>query len=141
MITRIAHLCFTVSDLDRSIRFYGDGLGATPMFDFRNESGRRFGVYLCLAPGAFLEVFEGDPTAPAGRGSYSHFCLETADIKGFVKELSVRGIETTPLEMGGDGTLQTWVTDPDGNRIEVQEYTPASKQGPWLAAALSTTES
>ena len=34
--------------------------------------------------------------------------------------------------MGGDNSWQAWTCDPDGNRIELHQYTPESKQTPSL---------
>jgi catechol 2,3-dioxygenase-like lactoylglutathione lyase family enzyme len=45
MITGLAHACFTVSDLNRALRFYRDGLGLKEAFDFMDENGRGYGVY------------------------------------------------------------------------------------------------
>lgn len=37
MIVGLAHICFTVSNLEESIAFYKDKLGFSPAFDFINE--------------------------------------------------------------------------------------------------------
>ncbi len=132
MITNLAHICFTVRDLDASIAFYRDKLGLSPAFDFINDKGERFGVYLHIGGRSFIELFKGTPEPAAQGQSYKHFCLEVDDIEATAAELRARGVELTPVKLGSDHSWQTWLTDPDGNRIELHGYTPKSKQAPSL---------
>ncbi|MBN1249821.1 MAG: VOC family protein [Anaerolineae bacterium] len=132
MIRNIAHACFTVSDLDRALRFYRDGLGLAEAFDFVNDEGHRFGVYLHTGGRNFLELFEGSLSEPADGQSYRHICLEVDDIEATVATLQDRGIEVSPVKLGRDHSYQAWLTDPDGNRIELHQYTLESWQAPSL---------
>ena len=133
MITGLAHACFTVSDLERSLEFYRDALGLKPAFDFVNKDGRRFGIYLHLGGRNFVELFEGQLGEPAEGQSYRHICLEVDDIESTVQTLRDRGIEVSDPKLGGDQSWQAWITDPDGNRIELHHYTAESWQAPHLA--------
>jgi glyoxylase I family protein len=133
MITGLAHACFTVSDLERSLAFYRDALGLKPAFDFINKEGRRFGVYLHLGGRSFVELFEGQLGERAEGQSYRHICLEVDDIQSTVQMLRERGLEVSDPKLGGDQSWQAWITDPDGNRIELHHYTAESKQAPYLA--------
>ena len=132
MITGIAHACFTVSDLERSIGFYRDGLGLEPAFDFTDESGRRFGLYLHAGGRTFVELFEGKLAEQAEGQSYRHICLEVDDIESTVRALCERGIEVSDIKLGSDQSYQAWITDPDGNRFELHQYTATSWQAPHL---------
>lgn len=132
MITGIAHACFTVSDLDRALAFYRDALGLEEAFDFTDDEGRRYGVYLYLGERNFIELFQGDLGEPAEGQSFRHICLEVDDIEATVKMLRERGVEVSPIKMGRDHSYQAWITDPDGNRIELHHYTPDSWQAPSL---------
>ena len=38
------------------------------------------------------------------------------------------GVPFSKKSLGCDRTYQLWVTDPDGYKIELQEYTPQSAQ-------------
>lgn len=38
-----------------------------------------------------------------------------------------------PLITGRDNNRQVWVNDPDGNRVELMEMSPASKQAEAIA--------
>jgi catechol 2,3-dioxygenase-like lactoylglutathione lyase family enzyme len=132
MITNLAHVCFTVSDLERSLAFYRDGLGLTPAFDFRNEDGRRFGLYLHIGGRNFIELFEGQTGERAEGQSFRHICLEVDDIVATVQALCERGFQVSDVKMGKDHSYQAWIADPDGNRIELHQYTAESWQAPSL---------
>ena len=133
MITGIAHACYTVTDLQRSIAFYRDGLGMVPAFDFVDESGRRYGLYLHAGGRNFVELFEGQPGERAEGQSFRHVCLEVDDIQATVAELRDRGVEVSEPKLGRDQSWQAWITDPDGNRFELHQYTASSWQSPSLA--------
>jgi lactoylglutathione lyase len=133
MITGLAHACFTVSDLERSLAFYRDALGLKPAFDFVRDDGRRFGIYLHLGGRGFIELFEGQLGERAEGQSYRHICLEVDDIESTVQTLRERGVEVSDPKLGGDRSWQAWIADPDGNRIELHHYTAESKQAPYLA--------
>ncbi len=123
-------MCFVVRDLNKSLEFYRDKLGLKETFDFVNDKGKRFGVYLHVGGRSFIEMFEGSkpPEAFTDKFSYQHFCLEVADINAAAAELRAKGIAVTEVKMGGDNSWQAWLADPDGNRIELHMYTPTSKQ-------------
>ena len=133
MITGLAHVCFTVSDLDASIAFYQDKLGFRHAFDFVRDTGERFGVYLLIGGRSFIELFQGEVGERAEKPSYKHICLEVEDIDATVAELRKRGVKATDPTLGSDHSWQAWIADPDGNRIELHHYTPESKQTPALA--------
>jgi catechol 2,3-dioxygenase-like lactoylglutathione lyase family enzyme len=132
MITGLAHACFTVSDLEQSMQFYRDVLGLKPAFDYVDEHGRRYGFYLHLGDRNFIELFEGQLGERAEGQSYRHLCLEVDDIASTVQTLRDRGIEVSDPKLGRDHSWQAWITDPDGNRIELHHYTAESKQAPYL---------
>ncbi len=127
MIKNIAHLCFHVADLDRSLAFYCDKLGLHHAFDFTNEDGERFGTYLAVGGRNFIELFKGEPKRGKGQ-SYAHMCLEVDDIQTTVAHLRSMGVEVTDVKLGTDHSYQAWLADPDGNRIELHQYTPDSLQ-------------
>jgi catechol 2,3-dioxygenase-like lactoylglutathione lyase family enzyme len=127
MIKGFAHICFNVSDLDASIAFYRK-LGFAPAFEFLRDNGERYGIYLHIGGRCFIELFKGELAAPAEKQSYKHFCLEVDDIEATAGELRTRGIKVGEIKLGKDQSFQAWLADPDGNRIELHQYTPQSKQ-------------
>lgn len=133
MIKNLAHVCFTVRDLEKSLCFYRDVLGLKPAFDFINDKGERFGIYLHAGGRSFIELFQGEPDAPTEKPAFRHFCLEVDDLASMINLFQAHNIEVSKLKMGKDNSLQAWLSDPDGNRIELHEYTATSKQSAFLA--------
>ncbi|NSW58559.1 MAG: VOC family protein [Armatimonadetes bacterium] len=131
MLKALAHACFTVRDLDAAIDFYVEKLGMTRAFDFINDKGERYGVYLHVAGRSFIELFTGTHDSSQG-GSYRHICLEVEDVAQAVEMLRERGVEITDAKLGMDNSWQAWITDPDGNRLELHSYTEESWQAPSL---------
>ncbi|MEI6211238.1 MAG: VOC family protein [bacterium] len=132
MVIGLAHVCFLVSDLDRALEFYRDKLGFRVAFEFRREDGTRFGVYLKTGPRTFIELFTAELAPRAEKQSYAHICLEVDDVARTVTELRAKGLELTEPFLACDQSWQAWLSDPDGNRIELHGYTPASWQAPHL---------
>ncbi|MFH1497900.1 MAG: VOC family protein [Verrucomicrobiota bacterium] len=139
MIRKLAHLCLTTNDLDRVVAFYRDRLGLTVKFRFAAADGSIFGAYVAMGDTTFVEFFDqagatrqwgdGTPPAPLTTGNrYGHFCLEVTGLAAFRETLIARGVDVGPITTGMDGSFQAWLADPDGNRIELMEYTHASAQ-------------
>ncbi len=140
MILRLAHLCLHTNDLPRIIAFYRDDLGLPVKFRFSAADGSIFGAYITLGDTTFVEFFDrhgahlqwGDPTKPpapiVAGNRYDHFALEVSDLAATRATLLARGLEVGDIRSGLDHSLQAWLSDPDGNRIELMQYTPQSSQ-------------
>ncbi len=128
LVSGLAHICFTVADLQRSIDFYCRQLGMTPAFEFRRPDGTHYGQYIHVGGRNFIELFIGELAEPAQGQAYRHLCLEVPDIERAVAAFRERGVEVGEIKLGGDQSYQAWLEDPDGNRIELHQYTPTSKQ-------------
>jgi lactoylglutathione lyase len=144
MVKQIAHLCFKTSQLERMTEFYRDGLGATAKFHYLRKDGTAIGTYFAFGERTFLEVFDhadahrrSQSTKPFEAleelrdpwlGRYNHFCFEVQDLDSYVTLLESRGIAVTGRKIGNDRSHQAWIKDPDGNLIELQQYTPLSRQ-------------
>lgn len=60
---------------------------------------------------------------------YQHICIEVQDIHAAWDTVKANGlIPDTEISLGADGAYQFWLTDPDGNRLEMMEYAPGAKQ-------------
>ena len=118
--------------MEKSIKFYREVLGFKEAFDFVDEKRGKFGVYFHINNRCFLELFRGE-LKPRNEGqAYNHFCLEVDEIEKIVAELRMKGVAVTDVKMGSDQSFQSWLADPDGNRIELHQYTEKSKQKPHL---------
>ena len=91
-------------------------------------------VYLEAAPGQFIELFpkaEGQKAAPEYNSTlgYSHFSLLVDDIFEAREELAEKGVQIdTEISKGPSETYKFWIRDPDGNRIEIMQFTERSYQ-------------
>lgn len=158
MIVGLAHVCFTVKDLEASEAYYRDGLGLTPAFDFVDDTGRRFGTYLHAGGRNFIELFVGDLAAPAEGQAFRHFCLEVDDIEATAAELRPRrgsGQDRTRLgqQLPGladgpgrqpDRTAPVHAHQPSGTVAEVAPRGEAGADGgagdrPWTLRAMRSS--
>ncbi len=138
MIRRLAHLCLMTDNLERQIAFYRDGLGLPIRFKFINPDGELFGVYFDCGDTSYIEIFDrkgaakqwgGEPHLPFREGTqYNHLCLEATGLPETREMLIKRGVKIGEIKEGIDFSLQMWTADPDGNRIELMEYTHRSWQ-------------
>ena len=137
MIRQLAHLNFVTNDLSKIIDFYVNKLGMKIKFTLDNRHGQPFGYYFECGNSTFLEFFDqtmaaevwgGNVTELTGGTRYKHFCLEVTGLDEFCKELKNRGVPVSDISMGMDNSRQAWISDPDGNQIELMEYGYASLQ-------------
>ncbi len=148
----LMHISFYTDHMEEMIDFYCRKLGLKQKVLVRNKSykGRAdrpqmaalaesdpkgiFNVYIELAPGQFIELFpakEGQTNDVPwnGRLGYSHFSLTVDDIFETKRMLEENGIvpDSEPSK-GPSETWQMWIHDPDGNKIEIMQYTERSYQ-------------
>ena len=139
MITRLAHVCLKTSQFEALVRFYRDTLGLPVKFTFTNKEGALFGCYFDTGGTTFLELFDQkgaavqwgggtDPLQPNANTFYQHFCFQIGDLDGFRAQLIDKGVSVTEIKTGLDHSRQCWIKDPDGNSIELMEYTAESRQ-------------
>ncbi|HWA84873.1 MAG TPA: VOC family protein [Opitutus sp.] len=140
VIRQLAHLCLFTNQLDAMIEFYRDRLGFPVAFTMHNDDGFAFGYYFDLGNATFVEVFDqkgavkqwgGDavPRKPNEGVRFGHFCLEVLGLEETCAELTSRGVKILrPPKVGMDHSRQAWIADPDGNSIELMEYTAKSLQ-------------
>jgi len=137
MIRQLAHLNFVTNDLSRIIDFYVNKLGLQVKFTLDNKQGQPFGYYFECGNSTFLEFFDQAMAAEVWGGNvveltigtrYKHFCLEVTGLDEFCTELKNRGVTVSDISMGMDNARQAWIADPDGNQIELMEYSRSSLQ-------------
>lgn len=129
MITGIGHVAIFVSDLERSLDFYCNRLGLRRAFHLDREgTPSPWIVYLQIAPGYFLELFSGGANKSVPRSpGYHHFCLLVDDLAATLKELEASGLPISGEPVRGlDQNWQFWLSDPDGNPIELMQISDDS---------------
>lgn len=129
-IVDLGHPAFICEDIEATLDFYRK-LGIHEAFRLLHDDGSLFLIYLHVAEDRFIEVFPNGPSANerAGKQSFMHICLAVDDIETFVEQIRNDGIviDVEP-KMGLDFNIQAWITDPDGNKIELMQYSPESPQ-------------
>jgi lactoylglutathione lyase len=127
MITDLAHTAFSVHDLEKSLAFY-ELLGLRESFRLNHDDGSVMLVYLHVGADRFLELFPGGALENP-QNSFKHICLASDNLLEDVEMLRSKGakIEVEP-QMGLDLNMQAWISDPDGNAIELMQLSEASPQ-------------
>ena len=144
MIVGLGHVAFRVTDLSRALDFYCSKLGFREAFRLDREGEPSpWIVYLQLGPDQFLELFpggEGEVAPRSHAAGYNHYCLTVDDLEATLRDLKERGVTVDGApRQGMDSNWQYWITDPDGNAIELMQIMPDSPQAKagstWAAAA------
>jgi catechol 2,3-dioxygenase-like lactoylglutathione lyase family enzyme len=132
----LGHIALKVRNLQASIDFY-QKLGFPEFLRLLEDDGEPWIVYMRFDDNLFLELFPGGegPADTKGTG-VNHLSLTVDDIEETERHLARVGI---PLEAprkdtrGVDRNRGMWISDPDGNRIEIMEMAPNCIQ--WEAIA------
>ena len=131
MITGIGHIAFNISNLEKSLDFYCGKLGFREAFRLDREgTPSPWIVYIQVTRGNFIELFPGLPEEAANHTThYNHFCLLVDDMQQTLHDLAAHGLSINgEPQQGMDSNWQYWLTDPDGNRIELMQINPQSPQ-------------
>lgn len=137
MITQLAHINFFSDKHEEMIDFYTHKLGLKIAFTLNNDKGVPFGWYIECGKMTFIEIFNqagavrqwGGRVAALEHGSkYRHLCFEVEDLAAYRDSLIGGDVNITPITVGMDNSKQAWIKDPDGNEIELMEYTLTSFQ-------------
>ncbi len=136
------HTGVTVSDLDRSIRFYRDLLGCEVSPPVRAEGpffeavtgvpGCQIDVAFARVAGHVIELlcYRNPPSQPstlrACDPGFMHICLKVSDLDRVVNEVRTAGFEPVgPIQQAEGGPVSglkvVYVRDPDGVVLELIE--------------------
>jgi catechol 2,3-dioxygenase-like lactoylglutathione lyase family enzyme len=126
----LGHIAFRVNNLAETLDFYTK-LGFPEFLRLDQSAGHPWIVYLKISDELYLELFPGGDGGKAAGPEHTgvhHLCLTTDDIEKTEDHLNSVGIPlTSPLRRdhrGVDGNRGMWITDPNGNRIEIMEMAP-----------------
>lgn len=148
-ITGFFHAGITVSDMDRALAFYRDGLGLEEAFDRILDApylgevlGLEFdhirAVYLHVPSGGFVELLEyaGIERMPAASRpcdyGAGHLCLYVDDVEAMHRRLaglgySARSKDIVDITAGpNQGARSCYMTDPDGYAVELFQKRPGA---------------
>lgn len=143
MLLGFHHAALCTPDLDRCLAFYTGVLGCEVAWTFGWEAGSAEADAVTGLAGSaaraamlrlgdsFLEVFEfSAPAAPAAGGErpvnapgITHICLQVQDIQAEYRRLAAAGMRFHCPPQAQDSGFVTYGRDPDGNVIELLEFT------------------
>lgn len=128
---------YRVTDLDRSLAFY-TALGYVELgrVDLGDDS-RLVILKFPEEPAASLELVHRPANGRVDVGSgFDHLAIEVDELAATLERLTDAGLEPSPVEYPGgpDGPQTSWLTDPDGYRIELVEWPPEQSEGLTAAA-------
>ena len=129
---RTLHPAYRVSDLAASLDFYAalgyEQVGRVDLGDSNSLTMLRF-------PGEELVTLElvhrpGAGPVDVGTG-FSHLAVQVDNLSATIEALLRGGLSPGRLEMPGgpDGPQTSWLTDPDGYRIELVQWPPGHADG------------
>jgi lactoylglutathione lyase len=119
------HTAYRVSDLAASLGFYS-GLGYAELG--RVEIGEGATLTMLKFPDeevATLELVHRPTELPVQVGTgFSHLVVQVDDLATTIESLSSAGLSTGPVQRPGgpQGPQTSWLTDPDGYRIELVQW-------------------
>ena len=120
MIERFHHVSLSVTDLERSKRFYSEVLGLPeiprPPFDFPGAWSDLGNAHLHLIVHAHPRSLRGTTAIDSRDG---HFALRIADWDAAVARLEAHGIAFIQRPDNPTPFAQIHLADPDGNGIEL----------------------
>ncbi|MDR0455171.1 MAG: VOC family protein [Treponema sp.] len=128
----LGHIAIRAQDIEATRAFYCDVLSMKEAFRMNGDGGKPGTIYVCAAPGQFIEIFPGGTEGHEITNStigYSHLCIEVENAAETLERLRAKGIPVDrELQTGISKCKMFWTHDPDGNRIEFMELTPESLQ-------------
>lgn len=147
-IMGITHCSFYCKDFEKMLSFYRDTLELEQLFTLRNPDGSPWLAYLKVTDRQYIELFTDtyDGDNDWRTFSFTHISLIVEDMFEATRALERKGVlitrgpsaEAEPLRIpyvaatdyreGACGSLTAWVQDPEGNEIELMQYTPVSMQ-------------
>ncbi|WP_427918002.1 VOC family protein [Streptomyces sp. cg40] len=133
MTTRLDHVGVNVRDLTAQTAWYQGAFGLKTVFEFHLEGPGLRGVVLEHPRGWRIELLARPGSAPGLRApdpmtavlteGYGHFAVTTPELDPVHEELVARGAGEVmaPGPSPEPGVRMAWVSDPEGNLIELIE--------------------
>jgi len=129
---RTLHTSFRVSELAVSLAFY-TALGYEQVG--RVDLGAGMSLTMLKFPAeevVTLELVYRPDDGPVDIGTgFSHVPVQVDDLDATLRQLLQAGLRPGPVELPGgpDGPKTSWLSDPDGYRIELVQWPPGHPYG------------
>ena len=121
-VVALNHVGMNVPDLDKAVEYYTKTLGFPEAFRQKNAKGELQLVYVQISQNTFVELQPANGR-PLG---ISHFGLHVENTNAAVALFKQRGANVGPVNVSGTKAILSNVTDPAGNRMELNELPPES---------------
>jgi lactoylglutathione lyase len=123
---------YRVTDLDRSLDFY-TALGYTELGRVNGGDGARLAILKFPGePAASLELVHNPAGGRVDVGNgFDHLAIQVDTLATTLVTLAEAGLEPEPVQYPGGphGPKTSWLTDPDGYRIELVEWPSGHPDG------------
>ena len=121
-VVGLNHVGIIVPDLDKAVEFYTKTMGFPEAFRQNDASGKVQLVYVQISQNTFVELQPANGR-PLG---VSHFGLHVENVNAAAAMFKQRGANVGPVNVSGTKAILSNVTDPNGNRMELNELPPES---------------
>ena len=121
-MVEVIHTALWVSDMDRAIAYYTEGMGLRKDREFTVRGDERNVFLVGDDGGAELQLkHSGDHAVEASRAGFDHFAIGVEDTDAMADRLEAHGGEITrgPLDSEAAGRRIAFVADPDGHLVEL----------------------
>jgi lactoylglutathione lyase len=128
---RTLHFGMRVADLTRSLEFYSrlgyEAIGTVP----ETPSGSLTMLKLPDEDYVSFELVHDPARGEVDPGGLNHFVIQVESVQTTVAELATHGIDAEPPSSpdGSDDFWTSWLTDPDGYRIELVQWPVGHAEG------------
>ena len=120
------HVSLKVKDLDKSIKFYSEGLGFVERYSWGKIPKKT--VLMDTGDGNYFEISQGDPDQVCLKGAFRHLALRSDDCKVALEHARKAGaevtMETRDVTLSSEPRIQIRIAffkGPDGELIELFE--------------------
>ena len=123
-VTELDHIVLDVADVERSLRWYTELLGLEGVRVAEWRAGSVPFPSVRVSPGCIIDLFATDDPA-GGTGNLNHLCLraDRADVDAIVADDRFEVVDGPGPRFGARGEgWSVYVTDPDGNTVEIRSY-------------------
>lgn len=119
---KFLHSMIRVRDLEKSLNFYCNLLGLKQVRTKRLEDCTLY--FLEDENGAQIELTHNDETPVTGYengNAFGHFAFAVDSFEDFTEKMNKLGFEYLyePFDLDGKGSWIAFLTDPDGNEVEL----------------------
>lgn len=133
---RTLHIGLRIGDLEQSLAFYS-AVGYTVTGTVEGTAaGSLSMLQLPGDPFVTIELVYDPARGKADLGTgISHLVIQVESLDATLADLAVKGIAAEPpgLPGGADGPQTSWITDPDGYRIELVQWPTGHADGITMA--------